>query len=172
MMADDFEDMYDIDELEDAELRDLVLEQLEEQSMLDVDQISVRARDGHVTLSGTVGTDGERRVAEHVLTDVLGVQEFTNDLLVDPSLRATTAEVTDDTVSGDEEDGGALLGDVDVPFTTESEHLADEMQEDLGGTSDYQRVMEDGMTYNPPDSPTPEGMRGTDAGVEDRGEAH
>ena len=69
-------------------------------------------------------------------------------------------------------DGGELLGDVAVPFSSEAEHLADELQDDLAGTTDYTRVMEDGMTWNPPNGPTPEGMRGSDAGPEEMGEQH
>ncbi|MBA3673159.1 MAG: BON domain-containing protein, partial [Gemmatimonadaceae bacterium] len=72
-MARDFENMHDIEQLDDRELRDLVREQLGTHGALDLDQITVMASDGHVTLSGRVGTDGERGGAEHVLTDVLGI---------------------------------------------------------------------------------------------------
>ena len=46
-------------------------------------------------------------------------------------------------------------------MTDESAHLADGADDDLSGTTDYQKVMEDGMTWNPPSGPTPEGMRGS-----------
>ena len=170
-MAHDYEDMHNIEELEDAELRDLVREQLDEHSSLDIREISVLVADGHVTLSGRVGTDGERRIAEHLLTDVLGVTDFTNDLMIDPARRAASPEANDEQ-NVDEEGNGAAVGDVEVPFSAEAEHLADELQDDLAGTTDYTRVMEDGMTWNPPDGPTPEGMRGSDAGPEELGERH
>jgi BON domain len=170
-MAHDYEDMHNIEELEDAELRDLVREQLDEHPSLDIREISVLVANGHVTLSGRVGTDGERRIAEHLLTDVLGVTDFTNDLMIDPTHRAESPEASDEQIV-DGAGNDAAVGDVEVPFSAEAEHLADELQDDLAGTTDYTRVMEDGMTWNPPDGPTPEGMRGTDAGPEELGERH
>ena len=159
-MAHDFEDMHNIEELDDAELRDLVREQLKEHAGLDIGEITVHAREGKVTLSGRVGSDGERRIAEHVLTDVLGVGDFTNDLVVDSLVRATNSDAADDSAE-EGADRGALLGDVEVSMTDESAHLADGADDDLSGTTDYQKVMEDGMTWNPPSGPTPEGMRGS-----------
>jgi hypothetical protein len=170
-MAHDFEDLHNIEELDDSELRDLVREQLKEHAGLDIDEITVHAHDGLVTLSGRVGSDGERRIAEHVLTDVLGIQDFTNDLVVDDLARPINPEAADESAEEDSERSG-VFGDVEVSMTDESAHLADGADEDLGGTSDYQKVMEDGMTYNPPTGPTPEGMRGSDAGPEEMGERH
>jgi len=171
-MAHDYEDMHNIDELDDRELRDLVREQLAEQSSLDIDDITVLVANGCVSLTGRVGTDGERRIAEHVLTDVLGITDFTNDLLVDPVRRAESPEAIDEHLVDEEERSGTLLGDVAVPFSPEAEHLADNFREDIAGTTDMTRVMEDGMTWNPPPGPTPEGMRGSDAGPEELGEQH
>ncbi len=168
-MAHDYEDMHNIEGLTDRELRDLVREQLAEHASLDVDDITVLVADGVVTMSGRVGTDGERRIAEHILTDVLGVTEFTNDLVVDRMRRAESSSDIDEHLADEEQRGGPLLGDVAVPFSAEAEHLADELQDDVAGTTDYTRVMEDGMTWNPPDSPTQEGMRGSDAGPEEMG---
>ena len=156
-MAHDFEDLHNIEELDDTELRDLVREQLSEHAGLDIDEITVRAHDGQVTLSGRVGTDGERRIAEHVLTDVLGIQDFANDLVVDQLARATNSEAADESVESDGERSG-VFGDVEISMTDESAHLADSADDDLAGTSDYQKVMEDGMSYNPPSSPTAEGL--------------
>jgi hypothetical protein len=171
-MAHDYEDMHNIEGLEDRELRDLVREQLAEHPSLDIDDITVLVANGSVSLTGRVGTDGERRIAEHVLTDVLGITDFTNDLVVDPVRRAESSVDIDEHLADEEQRSGALLGDVAVPFSPEAEHLADEFQDDVAGTTDYTRVMEDGMTWNPPDGPTPEGMRGSDAGPEELGERH
>jgi hypothetical protein len=170
-MAHDFEDLHNIEELDDTELRDLVREQLREHAGLDIDEITVRAHEGHVTLSGRVGSDGERRIAEHVLTDVLGVQDYTNDLVIDQLARPINPEAADESAEEDAERSG-VFGDVEVSMTDESAHLADGADDDLSGTSDYQKVMEDGLTYNPPSGPTPEGMRGSDAGPEEVGERH
>ena len=156
-MARDYEDLHNIEELDDNELRELVREQLREHAGLDIDEITVSASQGKVTLSGRVGNEGERRVAEHVLTDVLGIEDYDNDLVVDPLARAQSPEAADESISEDEERSGGFRGDVEVSMTDESAHLADGADDDLAGTSDYQKVMEDGMTYNPPSSPTAEG---------------
>jgi hypothetical protein len=171
-MAHDYEDIHNIDSLDDRELRDLVREQLAQHGALDVDDITVRAADGIVTLSGRVGTEGERRVAEHVLTDVLGISKYTNDLVIDPLHRGVSPMPIDEHMADEAARDGTLLTDVPVPMTAESEHLADSLDDDVFGTTDYQRVMEDGMTWNPPDSPTPEGMSGTDAGPAESGGQH
>jgi hypothetical protein len=155
-MAHDFEDMHNVDELDDIELRDLVREQIKEHAGLDIDEITVHAHEGRVTLSGRVGSDGERRIAEHVLTDVLGIEDFSNDIVVDSLARPVSPEAADESVEESEERSGTLLGDVEVSMTDESAHLADGADDDLSGTADYQKVMEDGTTWNPPSSPTPE----------------
>jgi BON domain len=168
----DYENLHDIEELDDRELRDLVREQLAAHTALDIDDITVLASGGTVTLSGRVGTEGEKRVAEHVLTDVLGITEFANDLVVDSLRRGESPVDIDEHLADEELRAGTLLGDVAVPLSDESDHLADTMREDLEGTTDYQQVMEDGKTWNPPDLPTPEGLSGTDATPGDLGEQH
>jgi len=168
----DYENMHDIDELDDRELRDLVREQLAAHTALDIDDITVTVVEGSITLSGRVGTEGEKRIAEHVLTDVLGVVEFENDLVIDPLRRGESPLDIDDHLADEERRAGTLLGDVAVPLSDEADHLADREQEDIAGTTDYQQVMEAGKTWNPPASPTPEGMSGSDARPEDMGGQH
>ena len=171
-MAHDYEDVTNISELDDVELRDVVREQLRQHTALDIDDITVHVAEGHVTLSGRVGIDGERRIAEHVLTDVLGIMEFTNDLVIDPLRRAESPAAIDEHLADEEARSGTLLGEVAVPLSPEAEHLASERDDDLEGTTDYQQMMESGMTWNPPTGPTPEGMSGTDARPEDMGGQH
>jgi len=55
----------------------------------------VAVRDGVVTLSGTVDTFPERRIAEWVASGVRGVREITNRIRVDPEKR-TDREIHDD----------------------------------------------------------------------------
>ena len=57
-MARDYENLHDIGELDDRELRDLVQEKLSEHALLDVNDMTVAVDHGHVLLSGRVGTDG------------------------------------------------------------------------------------------------------------------
>ena len=171
-MKHDYEDLHNIDGLDDNELRALITEQLTEHPALDIGDFTVKVNEGQITLSGRVGTEGERRIADHVLTDVLGIMEFTNDLVIDPLRRAESPEATDEHLADEEQRAGALLGDAPAPFSPEAEHLAGDRESDLAGTTDYSKVMEEGMTWNPPSVPTPEGMLGDDAGPADLGGRH
>jgi len=49
-MARDFEDVNDIDDLSDDELRGLVREHLASDSALDIDDLTIHVREGHVIL--------------------------------------------------------------------------------------------------------------------------
>jgi hypothetical protein len=171
-MARDYEDMDNLDQLDDREIRDLVRERLAAHNGLDIDDIVVRVENGTISLSGRVGTEGERRIADHILTDVLGVQEFANDLVVDPIRRAESPIDMDDHLVEEDRQAGLLLGDRAVPLNDESEHLADAADTELAGTTDVQSAIERATGWNPPESPTPEGMSGTDAAPEDYGEQH
>lgn len=167
-MAHDYEDLHDIDGLSDEELRDLVREQLDEHPSLDIGGVVVHAKNGRVTLSGSVATDEERRIATHVLTDVLGVEHFVINLAVDPMGAEGRGSSSEEEI--DTEVGRSL--DAEVAIDGVVDDRARQVAADLDGTSDYESVMEDGATWNPPDAPTPEGMRGTDAGPEDLGGRH
>jgi hypothetical protein len=171
-MARDFENLHDISELDDRELRDLVREQLSEHGALDIDDITVAAHDGRVVLSGRVGTDGERRIAEHVLTDVIGVADFTNEIVVDPIRRAESPMAVDEHLADEAQRAGTLLGDAPAPLSPEADHLVADLDDELSGTTDYQDVMENGVSWNPPDTPTPEGYLGSNVEPEDMGEQH
>ena len=171
-MARDFEDIQNLDQLDDREIRDLVRERLAEHNGIDVDDIVVNVQNGAIALSGRVGTESERRIADHILTDVLGVQEFKNDLVIDPIRRAETPMDIDEHLAEEDRESGLLLGDRPVPLNPEAEHLADDAESDLEGTTDVQNAIEGARSWNPPESPTPEGMAGTDAAPEDYGEQH
>ena len=165
-MARDFEDMYDIENLSDRELRDLVREHLEASTALDIDEITVRIEDGVVVLEGLVGDAGEQQVAEHVLTDILGITKFRNDLVADQNHRAESPEAIDEHLADEDVHAGLLLGDRAVSFTDESEHLADSPEVESEGTTDVGKAIESGNPWIPPDSPTPEGIA-RDANAED-----
>jgi hypothetical protein len=172
MAAHDYEDTHDIEDLDDRELRDLVREHLAGHPGLDIDEITVTVTDGEITLSGRVGTDGEKRIAEHVITDTLGIMEFRNELLVDVLMRAESPEPIDDHLADEQQRSGILLGDAAEPQDPEAEYYAGRADDDITGTVDYEKAMGEGLTWNPPEGPTPEGLRGSDAGPEDFGERH
>ena len=172
MAAHDYEDTHDIDDLDDRELRDLVREHLAAHPALDIDEITVTVKEGMISLTGRVGTDGEKRIAEHVITDTLGIVEFTNDLLVDSLMRAESPQAIDDHLADEEMRSGVLLGDSPEPDEADGEFHAGRTPDDIDGTVDYEKAMGEGTSWNPPEAPTPEGLRGSDAGPEDLGERH
>lgn len=157
----DFENLHDIADLNDRELRDVVRSHLRAHNGLDADYITVHVEDGAVTLEGRVGTDVERRVAERVLTDVLGIARVHNSLVVQTMHRAESPMDIDDHLIEEERTEGLLLGDRAVPLSPEAEHLEEDLDARLGGTSDIQKAIEEGTAWIPPESPTPEGMDGT-----------
>jgi hypothetical protein len=167
-MAGNFEDLHDIEHLGDRELRDLVREHLEASTALDIDDITVRVVDGYVILEGRVGDAGEEQVAEHVLTDVLGITKFQNNLVVDPIRRAESPMAIDEHLAEEDRHEGLLLGDRPVSLTDESQHLADSPEGESEGTTDVGRSIEGAIPWIPPESPTPEGLS-RDARSEDLG---
>jgi hypothetical protein len=157
-MAGDFDDLHDLENLTDRELRDLVREHLEASTALDIDDITVRVEDGCVILEGRVGDAGEEQVAEHVLTDVLGITNFQNNLVSDPIRRAESPMAIDDHLAEEERHEGLLLGDRPVSLSDEAEHLADMPEDEMEGTTDVGKSIESAMPWIPPESPTPEGL--------------
>jgi BON domain len=159
----DYEDIDEIDELTDGELRALIRDRLEEQVAFDPNDVDIAVRGGVVRLSGRVGTEQELRIVEHVVTDVIGIKEVKNELVVDPIRRAESPVAIDEHLVDEELHEGILLGDRPRPEDPESEHLQEDIRAELFGTTDVQEAIEGGIPWNPPDGPTPEGGFGQDA---------
>ena len=163
-MADDFDNTDEIQNLSDDELQQLVKDQLREQPMLDGGAIGVHVRSGNVTVSGTVGTEEELRILDHVLTDSIGLTEVKNNVVIDGLYRAESPEAMDEHLANEEAHEGLMIGDKASQFSQESEHLADmpevDSLEDPGGTHDIRKAIEDGEPWIPPEGPTPEGLSG------------
>lgn len=160
----DFGNIHEPSDLNDRELRDLIRSHLKAHNGLDPDYITVVVRDGAITLEGRVGTDYERRVAERVVTDVLGL-EVDNALVVQSIHRAESPMDIEDHLVEEERTEGLLLGDRPVPLSAESELLEEDLDARLSGTSDVGRAIADGLTWIPPESPTQEGLEGTGGGA-------
>lgn len=171
-MAQDYENIDDTADMNDGELRAFVRDRLDEQLAFDSDDIEIAVRNGVVRLSGRVGTESEYRIVEHVVTDVLGLSEVTNDLVVDSIRRAESPEAIDEHLVDEEVHEGLLLGDGPRPDTEEADHLHEDRRAELFGTTDVQKSIEGAIPWVPPESPTPEGLSGTDAGPGVRGEDH
>ncbi len=171
-MAHDFEDLHDLDDLSDDELRDLARDALREHQLLDADDITVRVEDGVVILAGRVGTEAELRVAERVITDRLGVEQVENELVVDALRRSESPEAVDDHLADEAEREGLLLGDRTRPLSPEASHLEEDIDARLFGTTDVGNAIEEGNAWIPPTGPTPEGLSGQDARPSEMGEDH
>ena len=171
-MAQDFENTDDTAAMSDGELRAFVRDRLEEQLAFDPEDIEVAVRNGVVSLSGRVGTESEFRVIEHLLTDVLGISEVKNELVVDPIRRAESPMAIDEHLADEDAHEGLLLGDRPGTDSPEADHLREDVRAELFGTADVQKAIEGAIPWIPPESPTPEGASGTDASPGVLGEDH
>jgi hypothetical protein len=140
----------------DAELQELVTQQLAEYPNVDAGWIDVSVDDGTVTLAGTVGTDGEKRVAEKVVVEVIGVENCVNELIVNELHREELPEDADEAEAvmreTDEELGRGLRQQSDT-----AAHLVDDLEAETRGTHDPQQAIQEGPPYVPPDRPVPQG---------------
>lgn len=173
-MARDFEDLFDLDDLGDEELQALVRDELADYATIDADSIVVHAEDGIVYLTGRIGTEEERRIAEHVLTDVLGITRYENQLVVDPIRRDEEPEAIEDHLSEQAAQDESLLGTAPdaAQSDPEAEHLEEDLDARLYGTADLQSAIERGTAWVPPDRPTPEGLAGMEPDADSLGEDH
>lgn len=156
-MAKDFGD-YDVDSMSDDDLRDLVVQLLEDEDTVDADAVEVTVRDGRVSIAGRLGTENEAEAVERILSDRVGLEDFTNELVIDELTRAEASEAADD--AANEADrlsyDGNQRGDKTDPA---AQHLTDDVEGDLYGTEDMQKAIEMGGGYTPPESPHEEGSR-------------
>ena len=149
-------ELFDFSDMTDDEIRQVVIEHFREYPNIDANAIEVTVRNGHVMLEGRVGTDAEVQVASAVLDDVLGIDSYTNDLVVDESYRYQLPEAADDA----EEAIEALddqLGTSDDQQSDTAEHLQEDVESQTYGTHDVGTAVRDGATYSPPDRPVSDG---------------
>jgi hypothetical protein len=156
MARDSGRELFDLDTMTDDELRDLVVQQLREHPNIDTDGIDVDVRDGEVMLAGQVGTDGEVQIAEQVLSDVIGVESYRNELVVGASHRGQMPEAADASAAHDEATVDPL-GDADPQQSDTAEHLVEDLASQTYGTQDIGQAVRDGTSYQPPDIRTPDG---------------
>lgn len=162
-MEKDYEDIRATDQLTDNELRALVRDELEMQLAFDPDDVEVSVRSGLVRLSGRVGTEEELRIVERVVSDIAGIKNLKNELVVDPIRRAESPEAIDEHLVDEELHEGLLLGDRPGNDDPEAAHLREDLRAELFGTTDVQEAIGGAIPWNPPDGPTPEGVSGPDA---------
>lgn len=155
-MPGDFEDLYDLENLDDDEIASLILEELGEYPEIDPDAIDVDVEDGFVTLTGRVGTEYELQVIEQVVSDVLGISNYSNELVLDELVRIEYPAGADDAVAEDEE-VEAPFGEEGLVTESTAEHLFEDVEGQAYGRHDHTRALERGETYEAPDRPMQEG---------------
>ena len=156
-MAQDYEGIHDIESMDDGEIRELVEQELSETPDIDPDDVTVRVTEGRVTLEGRVGTEAELQAAEHVVTDLLGIKDVRNNLVVDELRRGEQSEAADFAAgdrSGRADAGSTAPGD---RTSDTAEHLMNNTAGEQFGTSDVSEAISEGLSYNPPDNPVQEG---------------
>lgn len=155
-MPHDYENVDDLGSLTDAELHARIIEQFKEYPELDGDLIDVAVRDGRVTLSGRVGTEREYQEFEHVATDVLGLPNVSNEIMVDEVVRAEYPEAADEAaVERIREEGPT--GGAEDQTSDEAAHLLEDTAGEQFGTADLHEAIERGFAYDPPSTPVQEG---------------
>lgn len=153
-MAEDYEDLHDIESMTDEEIQQLIRQQLDEHPDLDASGLDLSVSDGRVGLEGRVGTEAELQIIEHVVTDVMGLP-VNNDLVVDELVRQQQPEGADDAnarlYTNTQGRGGADRTE------DSAEHMLNDTVAEQYGTDDMGEAIERGQSYNPPDSPVQEG---------------
>lgn len=141
-MPADFEDLYDLDNLDDDEVYDLILQQINEYGDLDADLIDIDVQGGFVTMAGRVGTEQELQVAEQILSDLLGIGNYSNELVITAVERAEQSEAADDArFETDATELVSPLGEGDDRTDPQAVHLLENVAGDLYGTHDLQRAI-------------------------------
>jgi hypothetical protein len=158
----DYEDIRDTDQLSDNELRALVRDAFEQQMAVDPDDVTISVKSGVVELTGRVGTDEELRIAERIVTDMVGLGKIRNNLFVDEIRRAESPEAIDEHLVDEQLHEGLLLGDKPRPENPEAQHRHENLRAELFGTTDVQQSISEAIPWNPPEGPTPEGIEGSE----------
>jgi hypothetical protein len=155
-MARDF-DPYDFTGMSDDEIYDVVMQHLREYPELDMGWIEVSVKDGRVTLSGRVSSDGEVQIAEKALVEVMGLTDVVNELMVDELHRGEAPEAADEAVAQDLEVDDQLGEPSTSQHSDTAAHLMEDLDAQTYGTHDVGTSIEEGTSYTPPQRPVPDG---------------
>ncbi len=155
-MPRDYENLHHIEDMGDQEIEDLIAQELGEYPDVDVDDLDIHVERGFLTLSGRVGTEHELQVVSQVLTDVLGFEKFSNEVMIDEVRRAEMPEAADEEMARDATIEPQMGAAGDETSDT-AEHLVEHLDEELYSTHDLGKAIQDGLDYEPPDRPIQEG---------------
>lgn len=155
-MAPDLNSFYNFSDMTDDELYDVVKQHLDEQPNIDVDSITIEVRDGHVTLGGRVATDAEVQIPEKIVVELMGIDEFTNEIVVDETMRGDMPEAIDDALAYENELDSQIGNGNDQQSDTAA-HLVEDLEAETYGTHDAAAAAQEGQAYEPPDHPIADG---------------
>lgn len=155
-MAHEYEDLPDVANLDDAELRELIVDRMRDTEHVDPDDVEVRVAQGGVTLEGRVGTEAELQRIERMVTDEIGISEVTNNLVVDELRRGEQSEAADVAAAANRGAAGGTAGAADRTEDS-AEHLLDDTAAENYGTRNASEAAERGYSYEPPTEPPQEG---------------
>jgi hypothetical protein len=157
-MAGDFEDIYDLENMTDEEIEQLVRDELAEHPDLDAGGLEISVQKGRVRVTGRVGTEAETQLIEQVLVDVIGLRAVDNEVVVDALTRAQQPEAADEANAALYASPRGQRGGANRTEDTAA-HLLDDTGAEQYGTSDMGEAIERGYSYNPPAAPIQEGTR-------------
>lgn len=157
MPTDDYEDLFDVDDMDDEEIEDLIREELDTYPELDPEYLDIVVEEGFITLGGRVGTEEELQLVENTVTDLLGISNYSNEVIVDELTRAEADEAADVAATEDAE-AEDDLGESGKTTEPTADHLIVDLEGEMYGTHDLHKAIERGMTYEPPDRPPQEGI--------------
>ncbi len=150
-MANDYEDALNLDQMDDADIGELVRQRLDEDPGFDVDAVEIEVEAGAVTVEGRVGTEDERQHVARTLT-ALGVTAH-NNVVVDETVRAQAPEAADDAAGHQAEASAGPTGRPGQATSDTAAHLRDDRAGDQYGTQDPRKAVERGQSYSPPEEP-------------------
>ena len=151
-MPDDYDNTEDIQNMTDGELKEYVIAELASQKTIDVTDVGVHVSNGIVCLEGRIGTEEELRIIDHVMTDLIGLTDVDNQLVLDEIRRAESPEPIDEHLATPQDFERTLVGQ----GLADVSNLEDEDQ----GTREVQEAISEAEPWIPPESPTPEGVSG------------
>lgn len=94
--------MIHLDELTDEEIVEAIVEHLSEDGRVNTDFIKVECHDARPVISGRVASDEDLDIVNEILTDVLEIDNFENNVWVDDTLAFESTR--DDAKSEDEDE--------------------------------------------------------------------
>lgn len=155
-MPEGYEDLHDIEHMDDQELEDLIVQQLRDDPDLDADEVDVQVEDGFVSLGGRVGSEMELQQVAQIVTDVLGIESYSNEIVVNELERHMESEAADEAVA-EEQEVASQIGDAAEQTDPAADHLIEDLEAEMYGTHDVQQAIEGGVPYEPPDRPIQDG---------------